>query len=97
MKDLEERYDVFVRASPPGTRLEFTAWTAEFPGVTVKGDKPEHTAAALGEAISMLLVANGATTLPSPIDHDERAFGHSRTFGDGYGRRMAVVRLQIPD
>lgn len=97
MKDLEERYDVFVRASPPGTRLEFTAWTDEFPGVTVKGDKPDRTAAALGETISMLLVANGATTLPSPIDHDERAFGHSRTFGDGYGRRMAVVRLQIPD
>jgi hypothetical protein len=97
LKEIEERYDVFVRASPPGTRLEFTAWTDEFPGVTAKGEKPDRSAVALGEMISTLLVESGTTTLPPPIDHDDRAFGHSRAFGDGYGRRMAVVRLRIPD
>jgi hypothetical protein len=96
-KVIEERYDVFVRASPRGTRLEFTGWTDEFPGVTAKGDKPHRTADALGATISRHLVANGATKLPPPIDHDERALTLYRARGDGYGRRMVVVRLRIPD
>jgi len=97
LKEIEERYDVFVRASPPGTRLEFTGWTDEFPGLIAKADKPERTAAVLGDTITRFLIANGVTALPPPIDHDEGAFAHSRARGDGYGRRMAVVRLRVPD
>lgn len=97
MKEIEERYDVFLRASPPGTRLEFTAWTDEFPGVTAKGGAPERTALALGSTISRHLRANGVTTLPPPIHHDERDLTRYRVHGAGYGRRMAVVRLQVPD
>jgi hypothetical protein len=96
-KEIEERYDVFVRASPAGTRLEFTGWTDEFPGLTAKGDKPDQTAAALGTTISLYLVANGATALPPPIDHDESALTLCRRRGEGYGRRMAIVRVQIQD
>ncbi len=97
MKEIEQRYDVFVRASPRGTRLEFTGWTDEFPGVTAKGDKPDRTADALGATISRHLVANGATKLPAPMDHDERALIRHGARGDGYGRRMVVVRLRVPD
>jgi hypothetical protein len=97
LKEIEERYDVFVRASPPGTRLEFTGWTDEFPGVTAKADKPDRTADALGASISLYLSANGITTLPRPIDHDEWALAGFRTRGEGYGRRMARVRLRIPE
>jgi hypothetical protein len=96
-KEIEQRYDVFVRASPPGTRLEFTGWTDEFPGVTAKADKPDRTAAELGATISLHLVANGVRRLPPPIDHDEGALARRKPRGEGYGRRMAIVRLKIPD
>jgi hypothetical protein len=96
-KEVEQRYDVFVRASPPGTRLEFTGWTDEFPGLIAKGNKPERTAASLGTTISLHLTANGITTLPPPIDHDERALKRNGLRGDGYGRRMAIVRLSVPE
>ncbi len=96
-QEIEERYDVFVRASPAGTRLEFTGWTDEFPGLTAKGDKPDQTAAALGATISLHLLAEGVTALPPPIDHDEGVLTRYRTRGEGYGRRMAIVRVPIPD
>lgn len=96
MKELVERYDVFVRASPPGTLLEFVGWTDEFPGLTAKADKPDRAADALGSTISLFLTANGITSLPPPIDHDERALTRYRAPGEGYGRRMALVRLQVP-
>ncbi len=96
-REIEQRYDVFVRASPPGTRLEFTGWTDEFPGVTAKADKPDRTADALGATISTYLTAHGVTTLPPPIDHDEWALTRYRSRGQGYGRRMALVRLRVPE
>jgi|GEM_PF-3609903 len=95
-KEIQQRYDVFVRASPPGTQLEFVGWTDEFPGLTARADKPERTAAALGVTISLHLVATGATSLPPPIDHDERMVSRYREPGAGYGRRMVVVRLRVP-
>jgi len=96
VKQIEQRYDVFLRASPPGTPLEFVGWTDEFPGLVATADKPERTAAALGATISRHLSAHGVTTLPAPIEHDERALRAHRAHGEGYGRRMAVVRLQVP-
>ena len=95
-REVEQRYDVFVRASPPGTRLEFTGWTDEFPGLVAKGDKPVRIAAELGTTISLHLVAKGVTRLPPPIDHDEGALARHGPRGEGYGRRMAIVRLKIP-
>jgi hypothetical protein len=96
-REIEQRYDVFVRASPPGTRLEFTGWTDEFPGLVAKGEKPDRIAAELGATISLHLVAEGVTQLPPPIDHDEGALARRKPRGEGYGRRMAIVRVRIPD
>ena len=96
-REIEQRYDVFVRASPPGTRLEFTGWTDEFPDLIARGEAPDRIAAELGATISLHLVAKGVTQLPPAIDHDERTLSRSGPRGEGYGRRMAIVRLRVPD